>query len=677
MLNKKLLGSVSSLPSDENFENVSLLLSGDGTNGAQNNTFLDSSTNNFSITRNGNTTQGSFSPYGNLWSNYLSGASGNYISVANNTNLIVGSGDFTIECWVNMSAVNGSNANPIISKCASNSTTGWLLSSSSGGLWQFADYFGNNLIRAGTVVVGAWTHLAVTRSGSTVTLWVNGTSVGTASYSTNFSDTTALMVGYSADYVYTNAYVSNVRLVKGTAVYTSSFTPSTTPLTAITNTQLLTCQSNRFIDNSANNFTVTPNGTPSVQRFSPFNPTAPYSTSVIGGSGYFDGSGDYLTLPSGAADFMHQGATNWTCEFYFYATSDVFQTIYSTTGNSGAIGFNISLSSRATGDIEFQSYYNSAGNGYFNYTSAGVWKINTWNHVAITFNGTSKAVIIYLNGVSQALTTSGTASFNSSTASNVPAIGRLQLASGSGYNMFGYLSNMRSVNNSLVYTGNFTPPTAPVTAVTNTQLLTNFTNAGIPDLAMINNLETVGNAQVSTSVKKYGTGSLAFDGTGDYLKFAPIPSVQLGGGDFTVEGWFYANSPVPQYGYKLYAQAWSGTNYFLITLGDANGGNTNNVSCIINGTSINSSTTFSTGTWNHFAVVRNSGSVKIYLNGVAGSGTSNTTNLNNLIYPIGIGSYTFATGEQYNGYLDDLRITKGLARYTANFTPPASALPTF
>ena len=67
MLAHKLLQSAGGAPSDPNFENVVLLLHGDGTNGGQNNTFVDSSTNNFSITRNGNTTQGSLSPYGNLW----------------------------------------------------------------------------------------------------------------------------------------------------------------------------------------------------------------------------------------------------------------------------------------------------------------------------------------------------------------------------------------------------------------------------------------------------------------------------------------------------------------------------------------------------------------------------------------------------------------------------------
>jgi len=84
---------------DPYFEYVSMLLPGNGTNGAQNNTFLDSSTNNFTITRNGNTTQGTFSPYGSNWS-YFSAANGNYLTVPQNTAFAFGTGDFTIEAWV-------------------------------------------------------------------------------------------------------------------------------------------------------------------------------------------------------------------------------------------------------------------------------------------------------------------------------------------------------------------------------------------------------------------------------------------------------------------------------------------------------------------------------------------------------------------------------------------------
>ena len=88
-------------PSDPNFENVTLLLTGDGTNGAQNNTFLDSSTNNFTITRNGNTTQGTFSPFSQTgWSNYFDG-SGDYLTTATSASgFSFGTGDFTIEFWM-------------------------------------------------------------------------------------------------------------------------------------------------------------------------------------------------------------------------------------------------------------------------------------------------------------------------------------------------------------------------------------------------------------------------------------------------------------------------------------------------------------------------------------------------------------------------------------------------
>ena len=85
----------SPVPVDPYFEYVTLLLPGNGTNGAQNNTFLDSSTNNFTITRNGNTTQGTFSPYGSNWSNYFDGT-GDYLASASIGAI---SGDFTIECW--------------------------------------------------------------------------------------------------------------------------------------------------------------------------------------------------------------------------------------------------------------------------------------------------------------------------------------------------------------------------------------------------------------------------------------------------------------------------------------------------------------------------------------------------------------------------------------------------
>ena len=256
-------------PSDPYYEYVTMLLTGDGTNGAQNNTFVDSSTNNYTVTRYGNTTQGSFSPYGSLWSNYFDGSS--YISIPKNSNLEIGaSQDFTIEYWVNPENVGGSynNVFGMSSKdyCGVTSSSIYLNGDSDPEI-RFTTTINKN----------TWYHIAWSRNSGTLKGFVNGTEVGSVSESskTYFTNLSTLYYGSqeSGSYAF-KGYISNLRIVKGTGLYTGNFTPSTTPLTAISGTQLLTGQSNRFIDNSSNAYTLSiASGSPSVQRFSPFNPT--------------------------------------------------------------------------------------------------------------------------------------------------------------------------------------------------------------------------------------------------------------------------------------------------------------------------------------------------------------------------------------------------------------------
>jgi hypothetical protein len=193
-------------------------------------------------------------------------------------------------------------------------------------------------------------------------------------------------------------YVSNFRLIKGTAIYTSSFTPSTTPLTAISGTSLLTCQSNRFIDNSSNNFTISVNNSPSVQRFNPFGTATAYSTSVIGGSAYFDGSGDYLTTPSNSAFNLD---ANFTIDLWVYFTGSpsgggVSKEYFQSTTTNGGIallitGTQIKVSRTGVGDDITVSYTTIA---------------NQWYHFAISRSSGTMAV--YANG-----TRLGTASVSS------------------------------------------------------------------------------------------------------------------------------------------------------------------------------------------------------------------------------------------------------------------------
>lgn len=242
------------------------------------------------------------------------------------------------------------------------------------------------------------------------------------------------------------------------------------------------------------------------------------------------------------------------------------------------------------------------------------------------------------------------------------------------YYWLGYISSLRVVKGTAVYTSAFTPPAAPATAVTNTQLLLNYTNAGIYDSAAKNDLETVGNAQVSTAQAKFGTTSMYFDGTGDWL-YRPYSALfPFGTGDFTIE-WFM-NPDASQNNFSGIFNFQSGSTYFIAH---------NNLTSYPNlitvfvdtyspGTRVlTGTTTLSSGTWYHVAITRASGTWRLFVNGsLEGSTYSNSAEpvpSNGNLY-IGQGN---AVG--YKGYIDEFRITKGYARYTANFTPPAAAFP--
>jgi hypothetical protein len=653
--------------SDAYFNYNTLLLNGDGTNGAQNNTFLDSSTNNFTITRNGNTTQGSFSPYGNLWSNYFNGASN--INFPNSSDWVLNA-DFTMEGWFYL---NSGGANQLVmaqSNAIGQANWYQYINTSNQFVGQWINSSTVFSVTSSTLTLNAWTHFAITLSGTTLTLYINGVSQGTTtvSGSANSANPYELRIGgFSTSFYQLNGYISNIRYVKGTVVYTTNFTPSTTPLTAITNTKLLTCQSNRFVDNSTNNATASTAGTPSVQRFSPFNPTAPYSTSVIGGSIYTDGTTNQALTVAGTSA-LGLGTGDFTEEAWVYPLSTSSEPLIF-DWRPAAADYVCPLLGVRTGSNDIILYVNGSIVIQASFSN----QVGQWIHVAVS--RVSGQTRLFINGVQGGSTYSD--SNNYITPSTLIIDGQIN-----GSNKC-YMCDARLIKGTGLYTTTFTPPTAPLTAVTNTVLLLNAVNAGIPDLAMQNNLETVGSAQVSTSVKKYGTGSLKFNGTTDYFASSATLPAYLGTGNWTIETWVYLNTLSPanyeviaNYGYEFANQTYQSWLLYI---------NTDNTLRFAYQTGSGNTDTsfgnpgFSANTWAHLAVVRNGSTITAYVNGTA-LGTTINIGTNNIIYRASPSQFTLGwsgASSFFNGYLDDFRITKGLARYTANFTPPTSALPTY
>jgi len=210
---------------------------------------------------------------GTTFSGFFDG-SNDYLSVASNAAWQYGTGDFTLEWWLfGTTSGSFSNQNLIGRYNVGASAFGMLQIDGTNIYWYYGNGAAYTFTLGSALNTNQWYHMAVSRSGTSLRFFLNGTQVGsTQTDSTNYSGTAEFRIinAHQTSATYFPGYISNVRVVKGTAVYTANFTPSTAPLTAITNTVLLTCQSSTFIDNSTNNFAITNNGGAITQLFSPF-----------------------------------------------------------------------------------------------------------------------------------------------------------------------------------------------------------------------------------------------------------------------------------------------------------------------------------------------------------------------------------------------------------------------
>jgi hypothetical protein len=702
---------------DASFANTTILLKTNNQS-IRSTTATDSSANSLILTRTGTPSTGWTSPYQTVgyWSNYFNGTS--YLSNASSSAFTFGTADFTVEYWIFVSSL------PAVFKAvcggAASSATDIFFGFNGSGS-PYASHSANWPVYTTTLMpLGAWTHIAFTRSSGTWKIYINGVDSTFASQSNPNITTATLGIGALSNG--TNGftgYLSNLRVIKGQAlISTGNFTPPTSPVTATTvgwtganvatsitgTVSLLACQNNRFIDNSTNNI-LTPTSSPQIS--SSYYPSTFPAPDASVGAVYLNGTTDYLSAPSATA-FAFGSGVDFTVECWVYLTA------YSSGGtlggalvgtafggftgwfiNSGQDINTLRITSNASGSWA-DNITVSAGNGL---------QLNQWTHIAFVRNGGN--LTLYKNGISAASMT-GASAYNFTSPTNTVYIGICTDGSSSRY-VPGYISNVRIVKGTAVYTGNFTPPTNFLTQVggtysntanlvtsiasSNTSLLVNFadSNFNSPIANTANNNLFIDNGPYAYPVSRVGTatqgGFSPFlpDGywsnyflTTDSINNTTSTAGVFNSNNFTVECWFYPLST-----------ATSGLNYLISSL---NGASSNGWQLYYNNTGwgVRSNfTNFISGAgasniptvnaWNHIAWCRNDSSgtatYYLYLNGkrinandtTMGTWTDVSININ------------LTSGNNFNGYISNVRLVNGVAVYAAGaqnvqvFTPPSLA----
>lgn len=644
---------------DPSFSDVALLLHGDGTNGGSN-SVTDISVNNYTITTVGTVSISSLTPFSTGFSASFPGAS-SYLTAPCNFNP---AGTWTIEAWCYFT--NGSNSDVIVNGLASDRLyVQWV-----GTTFYVGDAIINNIVVANSKPLNTWFHLAVVKNGSTYTAYLNGTSIGSSTSALNSTTLTTWQIGgRTSQGMYAQGYISNLRITT-TAVYTSNFTPSTTPLTAISGTTLLLKADSSIVDSSLNKFPISTFG------------NAQISTGIkkFGtGSLYFDGNGDYLSVTTNSSYTI--GTSNFTIECWIYINATNYGVIYdgrptSTNGAYPCIYLNNNVI----------TYFVNNADVIVGSTLSNL----TWHHIAVCRSGTSTR--LFVNGTQSGSTYSDS---NSYLNTNVrPNIGTSGWNPGTVY-FNGYIDELR-VSKIARYTANFGLPTGPFPDIApydpdpnpstgDTSLVKlllrcdgtggsqTFTDSSVN----ARGVTAGGNAQISNTIKKYGTGSALFDGIGDYLVSSASVDFRLTA-NFTVECWVYPTTRTQLYP-TVFCIANGGVfdSTGAIYLYFDHDSNRNKYIVGVNATwGYFGTITPGLNTWNHVAVVRNGNIVSLYVNGVL----DGTFSLTSTVYTadpacyVGVEAASKTNFTEFAGFIDDFRVVKGKAVYTANFTPPTTTL---
>lgn len=511
--------------------------------------------------------------------------SGSVLTLADSADWDVGTGDFCADFWVRFDNLNirhcffNANSEPLAVDCLEldwdpGNLVYCYVGDSAADSWSW------------TPTVNTWYHLAVTRSGTGLQLYINGVGQGIKSAPEDITGGTGgFRIGRTIGSTYKwsmGGYIDEFRFIKGSAVYSGDFSV----------------------------------------------PTTQYPQN------------DYLTtLDSGDFNF---GTGNFTIDTWFnlnsLPTSDGSDHCICGQYQDGNNEWKLVLQSDNKVNVYFVIGSATKGN-YVTTAALPSLSTNTWYHLAAIRSSTTASV--YFNGTSQALTEF--TAFGANDVGNVSAV--FTIGSRNSAQCFnGYLDEMRVSKGVVRWNSDFTPPYSPY-----------------------------GQVRTITSQYKFLPSGAEFKGY-ERLSLADSDDWYFGTGNFTIDCWFKWNNYAGSGGYQVICGQRSGAaDYWWV--GRHGTANTLIIVFISGGVTkgrYECSFTPTNGQWYHLAFVRDSTVGKIFVNGALQSMTEVTAFAANDVGNVGA---ILDVGQQNNtyfleGYLDELRISKGVARWTADFTPP-------
>lgn len=616
-------------------------------------------------------------------SSALFDGTGDYIAVEPASDFAFGTNDFTVEMWVRFNSLPSAGNYVVFYDHRPTSTSGAYISLTLKGS-TIVYYSDADRITSSTISTGTWYHLALSRSGTSTKMFIDGTQAGsTYTDSTSYLSTKLFVGGDSlSNTSLYNGWIDEIR-VSNSARYTTTFTPSTTPFVNDDNTVLLMhCDGT-----DASTYFEDDNGVRARRDFYRSGNTVISTTQskFSGSSIYFDGTDDWLETTYGlviAGDFTIEA---WV---YLPNVSGIKSLITIGTENSGRADFMV-----VNAALRYDIY--AAGSA----DSTGSISTNTWTHIAYVRSGST--ITFYIDGVNRGTST------NSSSIGRTDQI-RIGQHTASNEDFSGYIDELR-VSDTARYSSGFTPSTTPFVNDANTLLLmhgdgTNSStvfrddNGATPPVTVAYNTDSYasslklavpfastsddvafsisGTGLSAAATKTQGTSSTISGGgafgeysnsllnaqTGQALTYAlPTSITSSASGTFVIEGWFAATDATTNNNWCISSADSGGRFLFGFNTGSTfSFGSENNIG-------------IGTG-WHHIAIVCDAGTKRFYYDGIyKGAWVSSNTGFSTLH----IGQFNAGDSADFRGRIQDLRVYVGTTKgYSGTSTTAANfALP--